>query len=111
MKTEGDKITGLPYMVDLDLCTGCASCVAVCPGLSVTMVDYRQNRRHPLVSFPYEVWRDQVQVGQRVPITDIDGAVLGYFAVEKVKVRRKYPGTLLVQVRLDHAVAKAAVGI
>jgi len=52
-----------------------------------------------------------VQVGQKVPITDIDGAVLGYFAVEKVKVRRKYPGTLLVQVRLDHALAKAAVGI
>jgi len=111
VKTEGDKITGLPYMVDLDLCTGCAGCVAVCPGLSVTMVDYRQDRQHPLVTLPYEVWRDQVQVGQKVPVTDLDGAVLGYFAVEKVKVRRKYPGTLLVQVRLDKAVAKAAVGI
>lgn len=111
VKTEGDKITGLPYMADLDVCTGCASCVAVCPGLSVTMVDYRQDRQHPLVTLPYEVWRDQVRLGEKVPVTDIDGAVLGYFAVEKVKVRRKYPGTLLVQVRLDKAVAKAAVGI
>ena len=111
VKTEGDKITGLPYMVDLDLCTGCASCVAVCPGLSVTMVDYRQDRQHPLVTLPYEVWRDQVREGQKVPVTDIDGAVLGYFAVETVKSRKKYPGTLLVQVRLDKAVAKVAVGI
>ena len=111
VKTEGDKITGLPYMVDLDLCTGCAGCVAVCPGLSVTMVDYRQDRQHPLVTLPYEIWRDQVRLGEKVPVTDIDGAVLGYFAVEKVNVRRKYPGTLLVQVRLDKAVAKAAVGI
>ena len=111
VKTEGDKITGLPYIVDLELCTGCASCVAVCPGLSVTMIDYRQDRQHPLVTLPYEVWRDQVQVGQKLPVTDIDGAVLGYFAVEKVTARRKYPGTLLVQVRLDKSVAKAAVGI
>jgi NADPH-dependent 2,4-dienoyl-CoA reductase/sulfur reductase-like enzyme/Fe-S-cluster-containing hydrogenase component 2 len=111
VKTEGDKITGLPYMADLDACTGCASCVAVCPGLSVTMADYRQDPQHPLVNLPYEVWRDQVREGQKVPVTDIDGAVLGYYAVEKVQIRRKYPGTLLVQVRLDKAVAKAAVGI
>ena len=111
VKTEGDRITGLPYVEDLDLCTGCAGCVAVCPGLSVTLVDYREDRRHPLVTLPYEVWRDQVQVGQKVPVTDLDGAVLGYYAVEKVKSGENTRGTLLVQVRLDKAVAKAAVGI
>ena len=111
IRTEGDKITGLPYMADLEACTGCASCVAVCPGLSVTMADYRQDRQHPLVTLPYEVWRDRVREGQKVPVTDIDGAVLGYYAVEKVRSRKKYPGTLLIQVRLDQAVAKAAVGI
>jgi len=111
VKTEGDKITGLPYMVDPDLCTGCASCVAVCPGLSVVLVDYRDDPEHPLVTLPYEIWRDQVKVGHKVPVTDIDGAVLGYFPVQKVISRRKYPGTLLVQVRLDRAVAKAAAGI
>ena len=109
VKTQGDKITGLPYMVDLDVCTGCASCIAVCPGLSVTLVDYREDPEHPMVPLPYEVWRDRVQVGEKVPVTDIDGVILGYFPVEKVKSRRKYPGTLLVQIKLDKAVAKAAV--
>ncbi|MEJ2166792.1 MAG: FAD-dependent oxidoreductase [Desulfobacterales bacterium] len=111
VKTENDEITGLPYMTDLDACTGCASCVAVCPGLSVVMVDYREDPEHPLVTLPYEVWRERVKVGQKVPVTDIDGAVLGYYPVEKVRSRRKYPGTLLVQLKVDKKVAKAAVGI
>jgi sarcosine oxidase subunit alpha len=111
IKTENDEITGLPYMTDLDACTGCASCVAVCPGLSVAMVDFREDPQHPLVTLPYEVWRERVKVGQKVPITDIDGAILGFFPVEKVRSRRKYPGTLLVQLRVDKKVAKVAAGI
>ena len=111
VKTKDDKITGLPYMDNLEACTGCASCLAVCPGLSVTMVDYREDPAHPLVTLPYEVWREKVEVGQKIPVTDIDGAILGYYPVEKVSSRRKYPGTLLVQLKVDKAVAKAAVGI
>jgi len=111
VKTEGDKITGLPYMVDPDACTGCAGCVAVCPGLSVTLVDYREDPDFPLVTLPYEIWRDRLKIGQKVPVTDVDGAVLGYYPVAKVSSRRKYPGTLLVRLKVDKAAAKAAVGI
>ncbi|HEX5679792.1 MAG TPA: FAD-dependent oxidoreductase [Desulfobacterales bacterium] len=109
--TENDTITGLPYFTDSEDCTGCASCVAVCPGLSVTLVDYRKDPDHPLVILPYEVWREKVEVGQKVPVTDVDGAILGYYAVEKVKTRKKYPGTLMVHIRVDRPVAKRAVGI
>jgi sarcosine oxidase, subunit alpha len=111
VKTENDALTGLPYITDPDACTGCASCVAVCPGLSVVLVDYREDPAQPLVTLPYEVWRERVKVGQKVPVTDIDGAVLGYYPVEKVKSRRKYPGTLLVQLKVDRKVAKSVVGI
>jgi len=64
------------------------------------------------VTLPYEVWRDKVEVGQKVPVTDVDGAILGYYPVQKVLANpKKYPGTLLVQVKLEKAVAKRAVGI
>jgi sarcosine oxidase subunit alpha len=111
IKTKADKITGLPYMTDLEACTGCASCVAVCPGLAVSLVDYRQDPEHPLVTLPYEIWRERVKVGRKVPVTDSEGAVLGYFPVEKVSTRKKYPGTLLVRIRVDRQIAKSAAGI
>jgi len=111
IRTAGDKITGLPYIADLDACTGCGSCVAVCPGLSMILVDYREDREHPLVTLPYEIWRDRVEVGQKIPITDVDGAILGYYPVVKISTRKKYPGTLLVQVKVNKKVAKAAMGI
>ncbi|MGD9151454.1 MAG: FAD-dependent oxidoreductase, partial [Desulfobacterales bacterium] len=81
IRTERDDITGLPYIIDLDACTGCGRCVAVCPGLSMILVDYRDDPEHPLVTLPYEIWRDRVEVGQKVPITDVDGAILGYYPV------------------------------
>jgi len=111
IKTEGDKITGLPYMVDIEACTGCASCIAVCPGLSVTLLDFRDDPEHPLVTVPYEIWRDTVAVGHKVPVTDIDGAILGYYPVEKISSRKKYPGTLLVKVKIDKETARSVVGI
>ncbi|HSO60047.1 MAG TPA: FAD-dependent oxidoreductase [Desulfobacterales bacterium] len=109
--TENDTITGLPYFTDSETFTGCAGGVAVCPGLAVTLVDYRKDPEHPLVILPYEVWREKVEIGRKVPVTDVDGAILGYYTVEKVKARKKYPGTLLVHIRVDRPVAKRAVGI
>ncbi|MGD9042216.1 MAG: FAD-dependent oxidoreductase [Desulfobacterales bacterium] len=111
IRTERDEITGLPYVTDLEACTGCGSCVAVCPGLSMILVDYREDAEHPLVTLPYEIWRGGLEVGRKVPVTDVDGAILGYYPVEKISTRRKYPGTLLIQVKMDKKVAKAAMGI
>ena len=111
IRTENDALTGLPYLTDPDACIGCANCVAVCPGLSIVLVDYREDPAQPRVTLPYEVWRERVKVGQKVPLTDIDGAVLGYYPVEKVRSRRKYPGTLLVRLKVDRKVAKSVVGI
>ena len=109
--TENDTLTGLPYRDETSECTGCMACAAVCPGLAITMVDYRKDRQHPLVTLPYEVWREKVEAGQAVTVTDRQGAALGRFEVEKIRVKKKYPQTLLVQVRIDRALAKQAVGI
>jgi bacterioferritin-associated ferredoxin len=53
-----------------------------------------------------------VEKGQRVPVTDGDGAIIGYYRVRRVVAnRKKYPGTLLVQVKMERVAAKRAIGI
>ncbi len=112
IKTERDEITGLPYIIDTGMCKGCLNCVFVCPGLATTLVDFRKDEEHPLITLPYEIWREKVEEGEKVPVTDVDGAILGYYPVEKVLTnKKKYPGTLLVQLRVEKKVAKEAAGI
>ncbi|MBN2126535.1 MAG: FAD-dependent oxidoreductase [Deltaproteobacteria bacterium] len=112
IRTERDEITGLPYLVEDFLCKGCMNCVAVCPGLAVTLVDYREDPEHPIVTIPYEVWREKVEEGMRVTVADEDGALLGRYPVVKVRsMKKRYPGTLLVQVQVDREAAKQAAGI
>ncbi len=109
--TEDDTITGLPYRDDHEECTGCLNCVAICPGLAITLVDYRKDKDFPAVTLAYEVGRETIEEGRRVAITDKDGAVLGHFVVEKIRSRKKYPGTILVQVKMGKKWAKRAAGI
>ena len=112
IKTERDDITGLPYLTDTSACKGCMSCLAICPGLAVTLVDFRKDREFPTVTISYEIRREKVKKGNRVPITDKDGAKLGRYIVERVISNpKKYPGTLLVQVKMERDAAKKAAGI
>lgn len=112
IKTDQDEITGLPYCSDADACQGCMACAAICPGLAITMVDYRKDPEHPVVTLPYEIWRDRVEKGQTIEVTDDGGAVLAAVPVKRVVAnRKKYPGTLLVQVRVPVAIATRVIGI
>ena len=88
------------------------NCIAVCPGLAITLVDFRKDQDFPTVTLPYEIWREKVEKGNEIIVTDIDGAVIGRYEVQRVITRKnKFPGTLLVQVKMGKAVAKKAVGI
>jgi hypothetical protein len=49
------------------------NCVAICPGLAVTLVDFRKNPELPIVTLPYEIDRERVEKGNTIIITDVDG--------------------------------------
>ena len=108
--TEGDNILGLPEHVGED-CSGCTQCVAVCPGLAVTLVDYRQDAEHPLVTVPYEFSAEAVQEGDVVTALDTEGAILGNVEVAKVRAPKFADRALLVQVRVARQIAKRIAGI
>ena len=110
--TEKDLITGLPHVASLEQCKGCLNCVAICPGLAVSVVDYRKDKQFPTVTLPYEMARDAVEKGKLITVTDVDGNVIGDYPVQRVVVnKKKFPGTLMVQVKMEALLAPRAIGI
>jgi sarcosine oxidase subunit alpha len=98
IQMEGDPIFGLPEVVK-DECTGCTLCVAVCPGLAITLVDIRKEGPDGLVTIPFELLDLQVQVGDEVDAVDMDGNVITKAKVEKIAKRRVYDRTILVTLK------------
>ena len=110
--TEKDLITGLPHVEALEQCKGCLNCVAICPGLAVSVVDHRKDSQFPTVTLPYEMTRETVEKGKMITITDVDGNVIGDYPVQRVVAnKKKFPGTLMVQIKMEALLAPKAIGI
>ncbi|MDH7487458.1 MAG: FAD-dependent oxidoreductase [Anaerolineae bacterium] len=105
-----DDIRGLPEYVGEE-CTGCQRCVAICPGLAITLVDYRQDREYPTVTIPYEFLGHTIHAGDVVTVLDTEGAILGNVEVVKVRAPRMADRAHLVQVRAPREIAKRIAGI
>ena len=73
---EGN-ILGRPQLAGA--CVGCLKCVAICPGLAITMVDrrYDPTGRLAKVTIPWEMPEGLVAPGQTVPTTGFEGEPVG----------------------------------
>ncbi len=107
---EGDDIRALPEYVGKD-CIGCEQCVAICPGLAITLVDYRKDPEHPTVTVPYEFPAETLHEGDVVTVLDTEGAVLGNVEVVKVRTPKFADRALLVRVRAPRDIARRIAGI
>ncbi len=110
IKTVDDLITQLPYFVGEQDCIGCGKCVAVCPGLAVTLVDYRKDRENPTITFPLELTPEKIVLGKRVLLVSNEGE-LGEFEVVRTRFLKEYPKTQLISVKVPSNLANIAVGI
>ena len=106
IRMEGDPLLGLPRYDGR--CIGCAKCVLICPGLAITLVDYRRDRANPIVTVPFEMSHVPLAVGDKVRGVDIDGNPLGEFEVAALQQNRENL-TRLVRLRVPAAVAKRVV--
>ena len=107
---EGDDIRALPEYIGED-CIGCEQCVAICPGLAITLVDYREDAEHPIVTIPYEFSSQTIHEGDVVTVLDTEGAVLGDVEVVKVRKPKFSDRALLVRVQVPREGAKLIAGI
>ncbi len=111
IRIDENDIRSLPRYVGDPLgkaCVGCNRCVAICPGLAITVVDFRKDREMPTVTLPMEFGPSHPAVGTVVAVLDTAGDSLAETTVEGV---RRSDRTLLVDVRLPLALAKRAAGI
>ncbi len=109
-KTDIRNIPKFPYDEETD-CIACARCVSVCPGLAVTLVDFRKSKEHALVTLPYEQDAEQVRPGTLVTVTDIDGEVLGQLKVIATRKLPNYSGTTLLILEAPKEMATKISGV
>ncbi len=107
---EGDDIRSLPEYVG-EGCIGCEQCVAICPGLAITLTDYRKDAEYPTVTIPYEFPAETIRAGDNVTVLDTEGAPLGEVEVIKVRSPKFSDRALLVRVRAPREIASHIAGI
>ncbi|HOQ82844.1 MAG TPA: FAD-dependent oxidoreductase [Candidatus Syntrophosphaera thermopropionivorans] len=101
--TEDGGLMSLP--VYSGNCIGCYKCVLICPGLAITLVDYRKDKENPLVTIPYEVFNIPKTEGEEIELMDIEGNSLGFYIIKSViDVKKRH--TQLVKVQVPKAIAR-----
>lgn len=75
-------------------CTGCMQCVAICPGLAITLAKKVDERKAEIV-IPYEFIPD-FGPGAKLPLTDMSGTFLEDGTVKKIRFHKKTRTTLLI---------------
>ncbi len=92
-------------------CLGCEQCVVVCPGLAITLVDYRQEPVQPTVTLAHEFSAGSVSVGQEMMALDEEGALLGPVEVVEVNPIPRGDRTVLLKLRAPAEVATRLAGV
>lgn len=92
-------------------CTGCGRCVAFCPGLAITLVDFRVDPQYPTVTVPWEFGTASLCPGMTVQVVDQEGKTLGEAKVQGVRTVPGADHTHLVQLRVPRAWALQVAGI
>ncbi len=92
-------------------CTGCEKCVTICPGLAITLVDYRKNAEHPIVTVAYEFLKESIKVDDVVTVLDSEGNTLGNVKVTNVRAIKANDRTVAVKLQAPKEYAKRIAGI
>jgi ferredoxin len=101
---------GLPEFVGHQ-CDACEMCVAICPGLALTLVDYRKDADYAIVTVPYEFTAKSITKGEIVTVLDTEGAILGNVEVTRVREAKATDHCVLVRVKAPRDIASRIAGI
>jgi sarcosine oxidase subunit alpha len=92
-------------------CKGCFKCLIGCPGLAITIVDYRKNKDFPRVSIPLEFGENTIRAGDSVEVVNTQGNLLGSFPVAAIRGGKATKGTWILQVEVPSDIARSVAGV
>ncbi len=107
--TDGHPIKGVPMYSDD--CIGCRKCVAICPGLAITLVDYRKNSELPTVTVSWELGDWVLEKDQIVTVTEWEGKPIGSGTVLGLRNAPGYPSTMLLDIAVPADIANRVAGV
>ncbi|OPZ63604.1 MAG: ferredoxin [Firmicutes bacterium ADurb.Bin506] len=105
----GEPITNLPQLSE-DLCIGCGTCVAVCPGLAIFLEDDSHGPDAAQVTFPYE-YLPVPEKGQQVRATNRAGQEICDATVVSVRKPKAYNKTAVITISVPREYLHEARGI
>ena len=94
----GEDITNLPQL-DGDKCVACQTCVYICPGQAIFMVDESLPDEKATVMMPYE-YRPLPKEGDTVIALDRAGKALGDAVITKIRQSKKMDETATVTIEV-----------
>ncbi len=94
-------------------CAGCGKCVAICPGLAITLVDESidPTKQKAHVIIPWELPNSFVQVEKEVVTTGFEGEVIGSGRVVKIREKKWQDHRKFVYLEVPFSEAKKVAGI
>jgi sarcosine oxidase, subunit alpha len=93
-------------------CIACEKCITICPGLAITLVDFRKEQAETaLVTIPYEFEKGSINVGDFVTVLDTTGTALGSVEVVRARIGKTTDRTVLVKVRAPREIMNRIAGI
>lgn len=105
----GDSLLEKPEIANNE-CIGCNKCLFVCPGLAISLIDYREDPDNPVVSLAYEVYNYEYKEGDSVILADYEGNLLGEAIVIDAVISKKSRKTQIIKVRVPNDIAKRVAG-
>jgi Fe-S-cluster-containing hydrogenase component 2 len=94
----GDDITNLPHL-DGEKCVACQTCVYICPGQAIFMVDESLQDNKATVMMPYE-YRPLPEKGDTVTALDRAGRELGDATVLAIRQNKRMDQTATVTIEI-----------
>ena len=105
----GEDITNLPHL-DGEKCVACQTCVYICPGQAIFMVDESLPNGRATVMMPYE-YRPLPEEGDTVTALDRAGQALGDAKVTAVRQTKRMDQTATVTIEVPREWSMRARGI